>query len=370
MTLLDDLVPEPLQTWDSDLLARLRRESKGETLFFEFKSTFDCEDVEKTVCAYANRLGGFLLFGVTARAADNTIDAFPGLEAGTGWLRRVSDCVVGHVSPLPVWDTTQIASPDDATRFVVVTRVEPSSRTPHLLTRSGRIYLRSPAGSDPVKDKATLDALVARGAEGTGIAESRADSLHGLNPGAELRVAPDGVSHRIQIAAVPSPQYGDEAFLSLMSVSGRKGAGSVFQHPAVRGLVPRAHLEDHVSLAVGGQAAARFTDGSIFFSSLQRGSYLGVDPLVDLIRGVLGAAELQSPSVHQVFLDVRILSAQACPVDPSGLGTSCSSRPLGKDFWTWAIETGTSPDARERTALALGRRLWRAVGDDRGLEPG
>ena len=63
MALLDDLVPEPIQRWDSVVLSRLRDDSKGETLFFEFKSTHDCDAIEKAVCAFANRLGGFLLLG-------------------------------------------------------------------------------------------------------------------------------------------------------------------------------------------------------------------------------------------------------------------------------------------------------------------
>jgi len=61
VTLLDDLVPEPLHRWDVAVLERLRREDKGETLFFEFKELFDCGEVERHVCAFANRLGGFLL---------------------------------------------------------------------------------------------------------------------------------------------------------------------------------------------------------------------------------------------------------------------------------------------------------------------
>lgn len=369
MTLLDDLVPEPLQHWDGAVLERLRTESKGETLFFEFKSMFDCDDVEKAVCAFANRLGGFLMFGVTARVADNTIEGFPGLASGKDWLRRVSDCIVGHVSPLPTWDTKQIPSPDNSQNLVVVTRIELSHRTPHLLARNGRIYLRNPAGSDPVTDKATLDGLIERGTEGNGLAERRVDILHGLRPGFELLPSTAGRPYVIQIAAVPSPPVGSDAGSELLTQSGHAQAGSVFQHPSVRGLTPKALREDRVLLAVGDLAAARFTDGSIFVCSQTPSSYFGVDPFVDLIRGVLQAAALQSPSVHQVYLDVRILDAAPCRIDPSGLGREPSARAIGASLWPWAVETGTDPAAAERTALAYGRRLWRTVGDDRGLEP-
>ena len=138
MTLLDDLVPEPLQTWTPGVLDRLRAHGQIETLFFEFKSEWDGSEVGRTVRAFANRLGGFLLFGVTAKRPANTIDSFPGLKPAD-WLLEVTHNVVGHVSPLPIWDTVQIPSPDDPSRFVVVTRGEQSGRTPHIVTTSGRI---------------------------------------------------------------------------------------------------------------------------------------------------------------------------------------------------------------------------------------
>lgn len=178
MTTLDDLVAEPLQSWDAALLVRLRTDGKSETLFFEFKSVFDCADVEKTVCAFANRLGGFLLLGVEADTADNRITRFPGLSPDD-WLRRVSDCIMGHVSPLPTWDTVAIASPDAPERLIVVTRVEESVNTPHLVVRTGRIYVRNPAGSDPVSDRATLDTLIARGRQAR-TARDRRISVIGL----------------------------------------------------------------------------------------------------------------------------------------------------------------------------------------------
>jgi len=367
VALLDDLVPEPLHMWDAAVLERLRSEGKGETLFFEFKELFDVKDVEKTVCAFANRLGGFLLFGTTAKSTDNSIDLYPGLDPGVDWIRRVSDGVVGHVSPLPTWNTIQVGSPDVKGRLIVITRVEASDSTPHILARNGRIYLRNPAGSDPVTDKATIDALIARGTGGTGVARRRADEIHGASPAADLLMVPPGDPFLVQIAAVPSPPLGDDALADLLSTSGRASAGGVFSHPAVRGMKPIEHREDRVHLVGGFQVAARYTDGSIFLRFASSDSYLGVGPFSRLVKGVLKACAYQVPPAHQVLLDVRVVSAQARRLDEDGTGRLASVRPLGVELWQWTELTGTSDAAADRTSGAIGSRLWRAVGDSRGL---
>jgi hypothetical protein len=369
MSLLDDLVPEPLQHWDPALLDRLRLEGKGETLFFEFKSQFDCADVEKTVCAFANRLGGYLLFGVVANS-ENTIASYPGLDPNEDWLRRVSDCVVGHVSPLPIWDTVSLASPDATDRRVVVTRVEASGRTPHVLSRNGVIYVRNPAGSDPVRDKATLDALVTRGSHGALSTGLRADSLHSNAPGTELFHPGIPYSYAVQIAVVPSPPLEDGAALDLLTQSGMNTAGRVFTHPSVRGLAPKSLGEDRVMLASGLQVAARFVDGAIFVCERSQSGYVGAKQLVDLISGVLGAASYQHPPVHQALLDVRLINASQCRVDEDSTGRNPSARALAVTLWPWRLETGTEIEAAHHAAATCGRRLWRAVGDTRGLEPG
>jgi hypothetical protein len=366
MALLDDLVSEPIQQWNSTVLTRMREDGKGETLFFEFKSTHDCEAIDKAVCAFANRLGGFLMLGVTAGSLDNTIDGYPGLSGGTDWLRSVSDCIVGHVSPLPAFDTVQIPSPDDTTKYVVVTRVEASENTPHMLTRNGRIYLRGPAGSDLVTDKATLDTLISRGGHGTEVVNRRADTLHSVRHGADL--LPDGGCF-VAIAVVPYPSLSGGALDDIVTASGFDRAGSVFAHPAVRGTKPHSFGEDHVVVVGGGLAGARYTDGSIYLQGVVPGSYLSVDLVADLARASLAASSYQVPAVHQVVLDVRILGAQYLKLDPDGVGRDPAARQFGVGLWPFTRVTGTSTAAIDQIAAEMARRLWRTTGDPRGLEP-
>jgi hypothetical protein len=123
-------------------------------------------------------------------------------------------------------------------------------------------------------------------------------------------------------------------------------------------------------ILIGGlEVAARYTDGTIFLRAASASSYLGVTPFADLIRGVLSGSGLQIPPAHQVYLDVRVLGSQARRLDEDDTGMHMSSLPLGVDLWQWAELTTTADPGREQTAVAFGRRLWRAVGDTRGLEP-
>jgi hypothetical protein len=129
------------------------------------------------------------------------------------------------------------------------------------------------------------------------------------------------------------------------------------------------HREDRVHLVGGFQVAVRYTDGSVFLRSVASGSYLGVGPFSGLIEGVLKACAYQMPPAHQVFLDVRVISAQARRLDDDGTGRLASARSLGVGLWQWTELTGTSGTAADRTSAAIGSRLWRAVGDSRGLAP-
>jgi hypothetical protein len=368
MTLLDDLVHEPLQLWDPALLTRLRAEGKSETLFFEFKSEFDCGDVEKAVCAFANRLGGFLLVGVEASKPENVIDNFVGLDP-EDWLRRVSDCIVGHLSPLPVWDTVQMDSPDAPGRFVVVTRVEASHRTPHIVARTGRIYVRNPAGSDPVTDKATLDALIARGTGGTEACASRAEMIHEERPASDL-LSPPPDAVLIDIVAVPSPPLAEGAFGGILTRDGYVASAGIFPSPDLNDLRPRTFHRDRVHFVGGFQVAARYTDGSLYVRRATNGptsGLLGVSTVAGLVQSVLEAAGKQEPSVHQVLLDVRISGALDSRLSVNEGGGPGGVPRLGVDPWLWRAEVGTHVGERERVGEEIRRAMWRTAGDPRGL---
>jgi len=279
----------------------------------------------------------------------------------------VTNNIVGHVSPLPIWDTVQIPSPDNPSRLVVVTRVEQSSRTPHVVTTSGRIYLRSPAGSAPVTEKSDIDALVARGTRGAADADRRANQLHQGAPGASLIRPSSGAPYVIQVAAVPSPAIGD-AHIEILTVNGFDAAGAILTSFPFRLLESKELAEDGVLLARGHTGGERFTDGALFLRQEVTGSYLYVGLVGATVRAVLEGLDQMRPQVHQALIDVRIIGAQSLRVDEDGSGRSPGPA-FGTQLWTWARQIPTHETARHSAAAEIMRRVWRVAGDHRGLEP-
>lgn len=179
MAILDDLVPVPLQRFGPETLKSLRSDGKCEGLYFEFKSEWKPDDVTRCVCAFANQRGGYLMFGIATKA-DGCIESMPGLEPGPEYPLLAKDRIVGHISPLPVWDAVAVASPDDATRPILVIRVEESPRPPHVVTTSVNHYLRTPSACDPITDRATFDALFAKARLGRAAVDERSAQLTSL----------------------------------------------------------------------------------------------------------------------------------------------------------------------------------------------
>ena len=337
MTVLDELVPEPLHRWDAAVLARLRSEGKSENVFFEFKATFDGAEVEKTVCAFANRMGGYLLFGATADP-DNRLKAFPGLESGKDWPKLVSDWVVGHISPLPAWDAVSVDSPDRPGRPVVVVRVEESTSTPHIVTSSGTIYRREPAGSYPVKDGATLDVLIRGGVSGTDYARSRADKVHGAHWGAQDGWPPS--AWVVRVALVPMPAVGPAALAGLLTRAGMAGAAEVFTEEGWRDLRPLRLAEDHVMFVGGYAIGARYTDGTLFAARAWPTSYVGAESIYVCAAHLLAAAGAQA-GVHQVLMDLRLWGADKLYLTPTITGGSGHpAGPIAQSPWEWSRNRG------------------------------
>jgi hypothetical protein len=142
-----------------------------ETLFFERKATLNGNALAKACAAFANTYGGLLVGGVADKE-----DALVGMEPfGASEAQLfVKDTLRGLVLPMPPFRARWL--PTEADRGLLLVLVEESSTTPHLLTRSGAIYVRSPGSSDPVPltDQRTLLELWARGEKARAAAVDRA----------------------------------------------------------------------------------------------------------------------------------------------------------------------------------------------------
>jgi hypothetical protein len=129
---------------DPDDLVRMLE--LNETLLVEHKSDVGSESVygiASNVAAFANTIGGWLLLGVRdGRPLENPPSW--AVEDAPSLVDFVRDRLRGEVDPLPAFEARVIELPVGR---VGVVRVYESSDTPHVLVRTGAVFVREVAGS-------------------------------------------------------------------------------------------------------------------------------------------------------------------------------------------------------------------------------
>jgi hypothetical protein len=156
-----ELLPRPFAELTLEDVAQIIETigEERETLFFERKATVNGNALAKACSAFANTYGGLLVAGV-ADDNDDLVGMDPVAAEAQLWVK---DTLRGLVLPMPPFRARWL--PTKGNRGLLLVLVEESSATPHLLTRSGAIYVRSPGSSDPVPlaDQRRLLDLTARG---------------------------------------------------------------------------------------------------------------------------------------------------------------------------------------------------------------
>lgn len=129
-----------------DDLARMLQ--LDETLFVEHKGdigddTDTIYGLTSTVAGFANTYGGRLLIGVTNRRPDGNAARWsdPGENAPT-LVDAIRARLRGEVDPLPAFEAKVMQHAEGP---IAVVRVYESSDTPHVVLRSGAVFVREPA---------------------------------------------------------------------------------------------------------------------------------------------------------------------------------------------------------------------------------
>jgi predicted HTH transcriptional regulator len=144
--------PRELELADLNEAALRDLIAEGETDQVERKSDVPADGLGPTVASFANSGGGWILLGV-----DNEGDVVGFVPKGRvepqDWLRSV---LRKDLDPLPTFGA-KVAELDG--KEIVVLRVAPSAKTPHLFKPTGAIYVREHGGKQPIGSQAALMAL-------------------------------------------------------------------------------------------------------------------------------------------------------------------------------------------------------------------
>lgn len=143
---------------DLDEHALERLAAHGEDLFVERKQAIPRDGIGRTVAAFANSLGGWLLLGV---ADDGTPVGFgpPGRADPQAYIGQL---LAAEVDPLPPYLAAVRQIKGTA---ILVVRVFESADTPHLLRTTGALVVRTTRGTEAVTDQRLLLELARRGEE-------------------------------------------------------------------------------------------------------------------------------------------------------------------------------------------------------------
>lgn len=154
----------------ADSLAALREVAEG--WYVEYKSELiTVKALSKSLSAFANQYGGWLILGVQEAPATLTAGGFPGIPSGevTAGLQRIREASKDLLNPEVFYETAVFDGPVDAleladSRSIIVVRIPAGPESPYVHA-DGRVYRRVADSSapKPETDRSTLERLWERG---------------------------------------------------------------------------------------------------------------------------------------------------------------------------------------------------------------
>jgi hypothetical protein len=132
-------------TWDS--VADFCQQQVAENTVLDYKQQMP-NDIEKSVAAMANTLGGLILIGVPEDGHAKPVLPMVGMAVSRGVVEQVMSKCVSNITPLVVPEVTECLNAV-GDRMVVVVRVAPSPEAPHAISRNTLVYVRTGRQSDP-----------------------------------------------------------------------------------------------------------------------------------------------------------------------------------------------------------------------------
>ena len=91
-------LPNDLENWDFDTILELVDQSLFETEEFDFKADLP-QVLDKTVCAFANSKGGFLIFGIKDQRNIPTMDRIQGISPKRDFPKEFGDKISQKITP-------------------------------------------------------------------------------------------------------------------------------------------------------------------------------------------------------------------------------------------------------------------------------
>lgn len=114
----------------------------AENTYLDYKERFP-KDLQKTISAMANTLGGVIIIGVEEdKKVGKPVLPVEGIDMERGLEERVTNTILTNISP-PLFPEIAVCPNDDEEKAFVVIRVPQSHDAPHATHQGSRVYIRT-----------------------------------------------------------------------------------------------------------------------------------------------------------------------------------------------------------------------------------
>ena len=160
------MIPNTLVDWNYHLVERLVKDGFFETDRFDLKEDIphkkdknDKERLEKSVCAFANTEGGFLVFGIKDDRSLSHKDRIVGIDSNRDFPREFGD-KIANIEPHLYYEFRNPAiSVPVASNIVHIVKIDQSPERPHW-TGKRELYFRTNKGNELMSYQQVKDSFL------------------------------------------------------------------------------------------------------------------------------------------------------------------------------------------------------------------
>ena len=132
-------------TWDN--VQEFCNEKIPENSALDYKKDFP-SNLEKTIAAFANSLGGIIIIGVAEDKENKPTLPLEGITFEKGLEERVMNKILTNITP-PIFPEIKVCPNKDSAKAYIVIRIPQSNQTPHAINKNTKVYFRTGNVNNP-----------------------------------------------------------------------------------------------------------------------------------------------------------------------------------------------------------------------------
>ncbi|MFC2093674.1 helix-turn-helix domain-containing protein [Bacteroidota bacterium] len=138
---------KPISDINWDDIVNFCNQRISENAYLDYKESFP-SNLQKSICAFANTLGGIIIIGVEEDDDNKPVLPIKGIEPERGLSERIINIILSNITP-PVFPEIQICKNQNGDRAIIIIRIPQSNQSPHAININTQAYIRTGNISNP-----------------------------------------------------------------------------------------------------------------------------------------------------------------------------------------------------------------------------